>query len=254
MRRYSPEQLRKLVARLSPEEQNEVADILEADERRRAEQVELHEQDRIWLLISQKVPRWDAGPLLWLRRWTKTEDTHALAKGTEFRAHFPEKEYIRVAYDYLLWEQCRDPLAGPQTFFLKTREMLVSWLVCGFISWMCQWHHAFWMAQSGKEKKANELIDYARTLYLNQPDWMKLRNPLVVDSASELCWKNGGRFMAMPSGVDQARMFHGHGYFQDESAFLPEAEASYNVVRPVVRQVICVSTDEVGWFSNECKL
>lgn len=82
---------------------------------------------------------------------------------------------------------------------------------------------------------------------------MKLRNPLVVDNELELQWKNGGRFLAIPSGEAQARMYHPHGYFQDESAFLPEAEASFNAVRPVVKQVICGSTDEIGWYHSVCK-
>jgi hypothetical protein len=39
-----------------------------------------------------------------------------------------------------------------------------------------------------------------------------------------------------------------------QSAFLPEAQQAFDAVRPVARQIICVSTAEMGWFWNECKL
>jgi len=253
LKRYSPEQLRLAISRMDPNDRQEFADILEADERQRAEQVALEEQQRIWKLIEKKEPRWDAGPLLWLTQYTKTEDTHALAKNTEFRVPFPKKSYIQVLFDYFLWEQCKLPHASAALFVLKTREMIFSWSACGYIGWLCEFQNAFCVGQSGKQEKGQELISYASTLYRNQPDWMKARNPLVVENSMELRWQNGGRFLAIPSGVDQARMYHPHLYFQDESSFLPEAEASFNAVRPVVRQAICGSTDEISWFHSECK-
>jgi hypothetical protein len=64
---------------------------------------------------------WEVGPLLWLTKHTRTEDTHWLAKGTDFCAPFPRNEYLRVAMGYLLSE--------PTLFIIKSREMLMSWLV-----------------------------------------------------------------------------------------------------------------------------
>jgi hypothetical protein len=237
-RSYSPKQL----AGLTPSEKRRAAQLLQQIARNEA-----------WELCSRKLATWDAGPLLWLTQHTKTEDSHALEKGTEFACPFPKLEYVRVLVDYMLWEQCKDKLASPALFVLKTREMMFSWTACGFIAWMCQFQNSFWISQSAKESKGAELVNYARILYKNQPDWMRKRNPLTVDNALDLQWENGGRFMAVPSGPDQARMYHPHGYFQDESAFLPDAEQSFNVFRPVVTQVICGSTDEIGWFHNECK-
>ena len=189
---------------------------------------------------------WQTGPLLWLTKYTKTEDTHWLAKGTEFRAPFPHKEYLRVVMQYLLSEKT--------LFIHKSREMMMSWLVTGYIAWMCTTKPVFAVAQSGKEDKAGELVEYARILYRNQDLWMQERNPLEVDNDLELKWAKGGRLLGIPKGADQIRIHHPHIYFQDESAFLPEAQASFDAVRPVAKQIICVSTDEIGWFSNECKL
>ena len=65
---------------------------------------------------------------------------------------------------------------------------------------------------------------------------------------------NSGRFLGVPKGADHIRVHHPHIYFQDESAFLPEAQQAFDAVRPVAKQIICVSSDEIGWFHSECKL
>lgn len=199
-----------------------------------------------WDMMGQKVASLNAGPLLWTTQYTKTEDSHWLAKGTEFKAAFPAKSY--------LVEMMRLFLSSPTLFVWKSREMMTSWLVSLYIAWMCQWYPVFWVAQTEKEDKVKELIHYAKILHENQPEWMRRRNPLVCDNDTELKWEQGGRFLGVPKGANQIRIHHPYGYFQDESAFLPEAEASFNAVRPVVKQIICVSTDEVGWYHNECKL
>jgi hypothetical protein len=227
--------LNVLLQHLGDSEQDEVSEILEIAE---------HEGE--WEAIKTREARWDKGPLLWLSQFTKSEDTHWLAKHTEFNAGFPREEYIRVVMSYLISE--------PSLFLQKSREMLMSWTVCGYIAWMCQWYPVFWVAQTGKEDKVAELIEYARILHRNQPEWMKLKNPLVVDNELELKWAQGGRFLGVAKGADQIRIHHPYGYFQDEAAFLPEAQQAHDAVRPVVKQVICVSTDEIGWFHNCCKL
>jgi hypothetical protein len=232
---YSPQLLNVLLANLTEQEQAELAEILEVDQNR-----------HLWEQMEKRESGFDRGPLLWLTQYTNTEDTHWLDKGTPFRQPFPAKSYLECVMKYLLTER--------SVFLPKSREMMMSWTVSGYIAWMCQWYPVFWVAQTGKEDKVAELIQYARTLVNNQPDWMKRKNPLVVDNELELKWASGGRFLGVPKGEDQIRIHHPYGYFQDESAFLPEAQQAYDAVRPVCKQTICVSTDEIGWFHNECKL
>ena len=189
---------------------------------------------------------WEVGPLFWLTQHTRTEDPHWLAKGTNFLERFPRKDYLLVVTQCLLSE--------PALFIQKSREMLMSWLVTGYIAWMCTTKPVFALAQTGKEDKVAELIEYARILHRNQEPWMQARNPLVVDNDLELKWANGGRFLGVPKGADQIRVHHPHIYFQDESAFLPEAQQAFDAVRPVAKQIICVSSDEIGWFHDECTI
>ncbi len=204
------------------------------------------EERRIWELCSRRESSFECGPLLWLTKYTATEDLHWLQKGTEPVSPFPMWTYFEVAMRFLLEKDT--------VFIPKSREMMTSWLVCGYIAWMTQWlPHIFWILQTEKEDKASQLINYCRILYNRQPDWMKQRNPLVVNNSVELKRANGSHIMAVPQGENQVRLFHPYGYMQDESAFLPEAEQSFNAVRPVCKQIVAVSSDEVGWFHNECR-
>jgi hypothetical protein len=176
-----------------------------------------------------------------------TEDSHWMAKGTEPVAPFPKRSYFMPIIGYLFQMN--------RLFILKSREMMTSWLICGFVAWMAQWFpHTFWIMQSQKEDKAAELVNYCRILYRNQPQWMSERNPISVDNEMELKLQKGGRILGLPGGADQVRMHHPYGYVMDEAAFMPDAEACYNAVLPVTKQIIGVSTDNIGWYHNQCKM
>lgn len=206
------------------------------------------EQQRreIWTRCAQKTACFDSGPLYWLTEHTATEDTHWLQKNTPPVAPFPKKSYFIWLVTLLLTE--------PTLFIPKSREMMTSWLVCAYISWMTQWLPQIqWIIQTEKEDKATELINYCRILYRREPEWMQQKNPLTTDNTVELRRKNGSHILAVPQGENQVRLYHPYGYMQDEAAFLPEAEQCFNAVRPVAKQIVCVSSDEVGWFHHQTK-
>jgi hypothetical protein len=119
----------------------------------------------------------------------------------------------------------------------RRREMMTSWLACGYIAWMVEWHsHMFWVLQYEKDDKAVQLIEYCRILHRNQQRWMQDCNPLVVDNTAELKLADGGHILAVPKGENQIRIHHPHGYLMDEAAFLPEAEECHNAVSPVANR------------------
>ena len=79
-------------------------------------------------------------------------------KGTAPVAPFPSKSYFAVALNEIL--------DSPRVFIPKSREMMTSWLVCGYIAWMCQWHpYIEWILQTEKEDKAKELVNCCHILY-----------------------------------------------------------------------------------------
>jgi hypothetical protein len=236
LKSFSPQLLDVLLANLAPTEANELAEILE-----------IEENQHLWDLMGQREASFEAGPLLWLTKFTQTEDQHWMAKGTAAVAPFPTKSYLSVVMKYLLSE--------PTIFIPKSREMMTSWLVCGYISWMCQWFpHIFWVMQTDKEDKVVSLVNYCRILWRYQPEWMQKRCPLVTDNTTELSYGNGSRIIGVPKGENQVRLYHPYGYVSDEAAFQPEFRECFNAVRPVAKQIIAVSSDEMGPFHDECKL
>ncbi len=229
------DELEKLIPNMTPEEQREAAAALERSE-----------QDAIWELCGKRVASFEAGPLLWLTQHTYTEDEHWLRKGTPPVAHFPKKGYFVPVLEHLLTDE--------RLFIPKSREMMTSWLVCAYIAWMCQWlPHIFWILQTEKEDKAVQLINYCRILYRRQDDWMKERRKITVDNTTELKLDNGSHILAVPKGENQVRLYHPYGYMMDEAAFLPEAEACYNAVSPVAKQIVAVSSAAPGWFAQMCE-
>lgn len=221
---------------LTTAEAQELADILEQEE-----------NDHLWQLMGSRVAGFDAGLLLWLTKYTQTEDKHWMAKGTQPVAPFPELSYFVTLLQYLLSEST--------LFIIKSREMMTSWLVCAYVAWMCQWFpQILWVMQTDKEDKVVELVNYCRILWRRQPEWMQKRSPLVVDNTTELRYGNGSQIIGVPKGENQVRLYHPYGYVSDESAFQPEFRQCFNAVRPVAKQIICVSSDEIGPFHDECKL
>jgi hypothetical protein len=202
---------------------------------------------REWDAISQSVAEWERGPMYWFTEFTKTEDSHALAKGTPFRAPFPKKEMYRIVTAYFLTEET---LLVP-----KSREVGASWLFCCarcLASNLSITRSGY--CKSGKESKSEELINYCRILYSNQDGFLQKRNLLTTDNSLELRFQNGGRVLGVAAGQEQVRTFHPFGVLFDEAAFIAEFAESFDAVRPVAKQVIALSTDEMGAFHNLCKL
>ena len=200
-----------------------------------------------WNRICKPVASFDQGPLLLLTRFTKTEDEHWSAKGAPPVAPFPKHDYFVPIVSFMIESNA--------VFIPKSREMMTSWLSCGYITWMCLTRpHIFWLIQTDKKDKALQLVEYCRILYRNSEKWIKLRVPLISDTKQELRWANGSHVRAVPSGVHQVRAYHPYGYFMDEAAFIPDAELCFNAARPVAKQIIAVSSDGLGWFHDQCNL
>ncbi|MGE5736551.1 MAG: hypothetical protein ACM34E_15770 [Acidobacteriota bacterium] len=160
-------------------------------------------------------------------------------------------DYLDVAMGYLM--------SSKELNIPKTREMMTSWLVVGFITWFCQFYPSTgWVGQSEDDLKAQGLIKYANILYSNQEQWMKDLHPLKrrkdEGTLHRIEWENGSWFLALPSGVRKLASLHPHGYFNDESAHQPAWKETVNIVRPAVRQIINVSSVAPGDFADDSLL
>lgn len=190
-------------------------------------------------------------PLYWLSRYTETFDEHAAQKGVAVYKPFPaDKPYFPLLFDAL---RKSDRLIVP-----KSRQMMASWAVCGYLTWLCQWQpRVRAVIQVQKEDKAAELIEYCRTLYERQPKWMQKMHPLKgggIQSKLLLLWESGSRAQGIPGGVDQIRSLHPTVLFMDEACHMPEAKECYEVSNPVCSQIVMVSSAAPGWVAELCTL
>src|SRR5438105_1281145 len=154
----------------------------------------IHNDDELQLLrekvlVKQELERRQideacaANPLYWLQNHTKTENPKHAEQDVPFRAPFPRKSYFDVLMKYLMREK--------RLYIPKSREMLTSWLACGYATWAAQWRPGtFVVMQTEAESKVKGLIRYCKILYENQPEWMKAKYLLTGESMTELQWKN----------------------------------------------------------------
>lgn len=256
----------------------------------KAEAAELIEDD----LCAQWVLSHDRGPMYWLRGrrgadgslpssnpsdWlTCTENYHWKEQNLPAIAPFPYKpfrdrkidlsklpfehefseedppDYLDVTMGFILFSSKISP--ENEVWIPKTRELMTSWLVTGFITWMCQFYPAIeWLSQSETDLKAQGLIKYAGILYANQGNWQKRLHPLKKGAEEatlhQIEWANGSTFRALASGIRKMASSHPYGYMSDESAHQPNAEATINIVKPAVKQIICVSSVAPGYFWHQ---
>ena len=185
--------------------------------------------------------------LYWLQTWTATENPNHQQQGLEFRAPFPKKSYFGPLFEAFRTES--------RLFIPKTREMLTSWCVMGDSAHQAQWERWFIVVQTDAEAKAEELIEYVRILYRNQPEYLRRLHPLKGEgSRTNIEWEDGGRVLAIPKGVNKIRLYHPTRYVMDEAAFLPESEQCFNAAHPVSHQIIAISSAGPGWFGDQCSL
>jgi hypothetical protein len=199
-------------------------------------------------------------PYYWLTTWAKTLDTH---DPEDPKKTFPEKEYIKILVEQWLNSTV---LCVP-----KTRQMMVSWIFVALNLWDVQFHRArLSFFQSKKADDANDLVKRAKTIWDNEPQFMKNYYdktgeviPLTVNPQN-----NGSsvynlmsfpqidsEIRGIPEGGDQIRAQTASSVLADEFAFQPEAKSSFMAAKPTISckgRFTMVSTPEDNTFFQDC--
>jgi hypothetical protein len=141
-------------------------------------------------------------------------------------------------------------------WIVKSRDMMVSWACMAYLIWKAMTTPLCGsVVQTQKEKKAIQLVEYAKCLYECQPAWLQnaipLAKPLKNQSDLELQFANGSYIVGIPGGADQIRSYHPWGYLNDESSFQPEAGDCYDEALSVVKgKIIFNSSAGPGWYAD----
>src|SRR5687767_1245262 len=139
-------------------------------------------------------------PLWWLRHRTRTFDQQWKANGLESAYNpFPEHQYLDVLFDFLEVHPKLVPTKNTKVRFVpKARKLMWSWGVMGKLTHLAQTvEQQEIVVQSKEETMGCYLVDYAKMLWQNQPEYLKLKFPLargmdVEDFARDnIEWANG---------------------------------------------------------------
>jgi len=198
--------------------------------------------------LSDPVERKVHDPLHWLQHHTQTKDPHwrEVGAASPYRS-FPDKPYFRPIIETLQRE--------PVVFCVKSRDLMLSWLVVGFFTHDCMTNRGVEVLfQSQTEEKAAESVEYARCLYDRQDDDLKaqypLAQPLAKQSSLELNFRNGSRIVGIPHGADKIRSYHPTALFMDESAFIADAGESFDEAIAACQKIAVLSSANSGWFES----
>jgi hypothetical protein len=185
----------------------------------------------------------------WATNFTRTYNEHWQVEGrpSPYEA-FPQKPFFPALFHLLSLERIH--------WLVKSRDMMLTW---GCIAYLLleamKTPQCGILVQTQKEKKAIQLVDYAKCLYRNQPDYLQEAFPLIksVDKQDKLTleFSNGSYIVGIPGGADQIRSYHPWGYLNDESSFQPDAGECYNEALSAVKgKIIFNSSAGPGWYAD----
>lgn len=188
-------------------------------------------------------------PYTWVTSYTETYNEHFVEEGRPSPYEpFPQLPYFKPLFDMFESERI--------IFIEKSRDLMVSWACVAYLTLQAMTvPERSVLFQTQKEKKAKQLIKYAKCLYERQPDWLKesfpLRKPLANQSDLSLEFAHGSNIVGIPGGADQVRSYHPFGYLNDESSFQADAGECFNESLAAVKgKIIFNSSAGPGWFAD----
>lgn len=138
---------------------------------------------------------------------------------------------------------------------LKARQLGISWLVCGYVLWLCLFNanQAVFLF-SKTQDDADELIRRIKALYWRLPQPLRDRLPSIgdKDSVRAVSWTNGSRIKSMPQSKKAGIGNTASLVVLDEWANMQWGDKLFESVKPVMEaggQMIILSTaNGMNWF------
>lgn len=197
-------------------------------------------------------------PYYFLTNWAYTLDAHDDENPVK---PFPEKDYIKYLVE--TW------LKYPLLLVPKSRQMMVSWIFAGLYLHDTQFHFGrLTFFQSKKADDANDLVKRAKTMWDNEPAFLKRYREDGEWKTLGCNPQNQGNHVynlmvfpeikseirGIPEGGDVIRMQTASGILEDEMAFQPEAKNAFTAAKPTLSakgRFTGVSTPEDNTFFHE---
>ena len=185
----------------------------------------------------------------WVTEHTETRNDHWVEEGRPSPYEpFPKLPYIAYIFEIMEAERI--------VWIEKSRDMMLSWCCVAYLTLnVMKVAQRTALFQTQTEKKAIQLVDYAKCLYRRQSTELQaafpLRKSIDDQPALELHFANGSSIVGIPGGANQIRSYHPYAYLNDESSFQPDAGACYNEALSAVKgKIIFNSSSGPGWFAD----
>ena len=185
----------------------------------------------------------------WVTEHTETWNDHWVEEGRPSPYEpFPKLPYFRDIFEILATERI--------IWIEKSRDMMLSWACVAYLSLnVMKVPQRTALFQTQTEKKASQLVEYAKCLYRRQRPELRAAFPLrknIEDQPElELHFANGSSIIGIPGGANQIRSYHPYAYLNDESSFQPDAGSCFNEALSAVKgKIIFNSSASPGWFAD----
>lgn len=205
-------------------------------------------QAKIWMRCRED-------PAFYIFNFVRTRDEHDWKNPTK---QFPDKWYLRELLHFIHTNNI--------AAIAKSRQMMVTWLLCAYATWVARFHSkGLIFIQSKKEVDAANLVfntDWltARCSFieLNLPTFLRIRSAHterrktgVKAKYGQLYYPNGSMIWGVPQGAHMFRGYTPRLIICDEACFQDKFEDAYTAALPVVKNggklVIC-STAAYGTY------
>lgn len=143
----------------------------------------------------------------------------------------------------------------------KSRQMMVTWLVCAYLLWRSKYMpHQLILVQSKREDDAANLV-FNKEPFVARISFMESHLPQHLRSIQfphggaygHLYFPNGSHDWAIPEGSDIIRSNSASVWFCDESAFQPEFGGAFTAALPAIKgggQAVMVSSADPGEYQQ----
>lgn len=195
----------------------------------------------------------------WMMEQVKTKDEHdskSPVKG------LPRLPYLPVILTELTSKDDAGRPLEPIVFIPKSRQMMVSWIICAYALWTAQFFpHRLVAVVSKKAEDAVALLERIRFIYANQSLWLKNLCPLDRQlrdmPMDEFSFEIGSKIVGMPQGSNQIRSYTASLIILDEADFQDQFDRTFDACLPSINgggQLVAVSSIAGGPFTKICGL
>lgn len=198
------------------------------------------------------------GTWQWIKDCVVTEDPHT-KKFRPFPTHGDLGKYLEILTHAIMDPDPENPLIARERLLalLKSRRMIVTWLVCAIFDWCGIFGEHEYMFVGSRKLGDNEFQGSRELIKRCKTIIRKLRagpRPKIKASRDVLEFPDRHNvIIAVAQGDDQLRQYAASRILLDEFAFWPEAESTFGGLKPTVEnfgQIIAVSTASPSFFWN----